>query len=61
MKFEIKKNVVAPNEGNQIFFRIKEKHVLEAFKKAQRDSNKRAAELAQEMVIHCLKEAGYLK
>jgi len=60
MKFEIKKNVVDIKEGNQIYFRIKDAKTLAAFKKAQLDANKKAAELAQEMITHCLKEAGYL-
>lgn len=47
--------------GNQVYFRIREQETLDAFKKACHDSGKSAAELAQDMIKHCLKDAGYLK
>jgi len=61
VKFELRKNVVTPKDHNQVYFRIKDEKVLSAWRKAQQDSNKTAASLAQEMIEHCLKEAGYLK
>ncbi len=61
MKFELKKNVVDIKAHNQVNFRIKDAEVLKAFKQAQADSNSTVAELVQKMIVHCLKDAGYLK
>lgn len=60
-KFKIKKATVNPVKGNQIFLRITNQETLEAFNSALRDSGKTVAKLAEEMIIHCLKDAGYLK
>lgn len=61
MKFELRKNITTPKDHNQVNFRIKDEKLLAAFKKAQVDSNKSVASLVQEMMEHCLKDAGYLK
>lgn len=62
MKFEIKQ--VAKDNAlnkNTVLVRITSQEYLDAFRKATQDSGKSAGKLAEEMLVHCLKEAGYLK
>lgn len=59
-KFKIKKAATNTTKGNQIFLRINNQETLDAFNKALADSGKSAAKLTEEMIEHCLKDAGYL-
>ena len=56
-KFKILKAAANPVKGNQIFLRITEQIVLDAFNLALKDSGKTAAKLTEEMIKHCLKDA----